>query len=78
MSIDKLFENITREGFTARKVDLFTGTENNRPGIMVSHNYEGTWPTPETWRAFYRIQKLARAAGFQSEERGYFTATLIW
>lgn len=77
MNIEKLFKNITREGFTARRVMVSTGDEST-PGIMVSHDYEGLYPTFETWTTFYRIQKLARAAGFQSEERGYFTATLIW
>lgn len=77
MSINQLFEIITREGYTARIVSVFTG-EDETPGIMVTHNYSGLYPSAETWETFYRIKKLARAAGYDSEARGYFTASLIF
>ena len=77
---DKLFTLLTRKGFLARKVTVYNCFEEcgtDVPGIMVSHNYNGPYPSAETWTTFYSVKKLASAAGFHCEERGYYTATLI-
>lgn len=47
-------------------------------GIMVYHDYFGLYPSAETMRKHNAVENIARAAGLRSEQRGHYTATLIY
>lgn len=48
------------------------------PAIMVYHNYEGPYPTRETWLKIYDVKRIAARHHLRRETRGYYTATLIY
>lgn len=61
-------------GLDAKPVKL-TGNKN---GIMVYHDYFGLYPNAETMRKHNAVENIARAAGLRSEQRGHYSATLIY
>ena len=80
----KLLGQIKAAGLKAKicRISNYAESEDEEvhdiPGIMVEHDYYGPYPYDEIWKSYYYVKRLARAAGYQSEERGYFTGTLIY
>lgn len=50
----------------------------NRPGIMVHHNYNGMYPTDGARRISAAAGRVAEKLNLKFESRGYYTATLIY
>ena len=48
------------------------------PAIMVYHNYEGPYPTSETWDKIYQVRRIAARHRLNYETRGYYSATLLY
>lgn len=74
MTIKNLTKNLQSKGYDVRPVTMGDG----RPAVMVSHDYDGPYPTRETWRIHEALTAYATRNSFKSEGRGYYTATLIW
>lgn len=80
MTITALRRKLEAKGLDARLVTLHNidGTGKTSPGIMVYHDYDGPYPTRETFDQHNTATAAADRNGFRSEQRGHYTATLIW
>lgn len=72
---------LQRAGLEYKIVQLYK-TDSNSPetvqALCVSHNYEGLYPTQETWIKIYQVRRIAAKYHLRHETRGYYTATLIY
>ena len=50
----------------------------DRPGIMVYHDYSGLYPDRAAMEKHNAVMNIARRAGLKAEQRGHYTATLIY
>jgi len=65
---------LAENNFNFKAVEMNDG----RKGLMVDTNYEGYYPTKETWTKQQAIlNKVRKFKGLQAESRGYNTAVLI-
>lgn len=80
MTIEKLRKSLLKKGFDARPITLhnINGTGETAPAIMVYHDYEGPYPTRATFDAHNAAAAAASRNGFKYEQRGHYSATLIW
>lgn len=80
MTITTLRRRLEAKGLDARLITLHNvdGSGKTAPGIMVYHDYNGPYPTRETFDAHNAAVAAATRNGFRSEQRGHYSATLIW
>ena len=65
---------LKRAGIAFKICELTSGTY----GVMAMHDYSGPYPSKEALTAHNTAEKIARRRGLRSEERGHYTATLIY
>jgi len=73
MSAKIAMKQLKKLGLNARPITLTEGRE----GIMVEHDYTGLYPDLPAMLAHDAATAWAIKRGLYSEERGYYTATLI-
>lgn len=80
MSINALYNGLRKKGLDARMITVHNvnGSGHDAPGIMVYHDYDGLYPTREALNACSAAEAYAARHGFHAEDRGYYTATLIY
>lgn len=72
---------LQRAGLEYKPVRLYKTDSNSPetvPALCVSHNYDGLYPTQETWLKIYQVKRIAAKYHLRHETRGYYTATLIF
>lgn len=74
----KIINALEKAGLHEYKSVSISGNENSRRGIMVLHDYDGPYPTRESYEKHYAVEKIATRNGCRSESRGHNTATLIY
>ena len=83
-SFPGLFKALDAAGLDPRYVEL--GNHNGRDGsfvpvvkgIMIDHDYMGLYPDAESREIMNAARDMAKRAGFRSEVRGFYQATLIY
>lgn len=70
----KIIKWLKDNGFTFEEVRMTDG----KPALMVDTDYDGPYPTKETFRKQHEIlKKVSRYKRLKTEPRGYCTAMLI-
>lgn len=80
MSINTICNNLRKKGLDAQIITIhnYHGSGHDAPGIMVYHNYDGPYPSRDALHACDIAEAYARRHGYNSEQRGHYTATLIY
>lgn len=87
MNVEKKLERMKKriEAETGCKCKIMTLYKwSNDPsteykGLMVEHNYDGMYPHSGIWQSIDAIRAIVRRyKGFKAEDRGFYTATLIY
>lgn len=69
---------LDREGFQYRTIQ-YVSNGSVMPAIMIDNNYDGEYPKHETWVNRNKIvNKINRCKSWKYEDRGHYTAVLIW
>ena len=76
--LDRLFLRLEKDGFTPEKHTLYNinGTGINAPVLVVNTDYEGVYPTKNTFNKLNMIRNICKNR-FQVQPRGYYTAVFI-
>lgn len=73
--LERLKKKLTTAGFTVENITLRNG-DHTYPALSVDTNYDGPYPTAETFRQHREIEKIC-GKRFDTESRGYHTAVFI-
>ena len=78
MNTEKLIRALATVGLTKFKaVNVWDG-DVCKPGIMIEHDYTGLYPGVDQLEMHAAACKVARRLGLRAENRGHYTATLIY
>ena len=77
MKLDSIFRKLAAEGYSPKRITL-SMPDSIRPAISIDTNYDGPYPTKETWAAHAAIERIVKRYQCESEPRGYWTAIYIW
>lgn len=74
-NLNTLKNKLAKAGFSVENIMLRNG-EHTYPALSVDTNYDGPYPTAETFRQHREIEKIC-GKWFATESRGYHTAVYI-
>lgn len=78
---EKIEKALQAAGLEYKPVRLWKTDSNSPetvPAIIAYHDYDGLYPTQETWLKIYQAKRIAAKYHLRHETRGYYTATLIF
>ena len=80
MTIANLLRSLQRAGLDARPTTVYNASDGRytTPAIMVYHDYNGPYPTREAMNQHEEATARATRNGYHAEQRGHYTATLIF
>lgn len=80
MSITALYNKLAKQGYNVERITVYNvnGSGKDAEGIIARHDYGGLYPTQDALEAHATIAKIARRGGFTANNRGHYTATLIY
>ena len=56
----------------------YNGSGTDTTGVMVFHDYNGLYPDKTALEKHNAVMNIARRAGVKAEQRGNYSATLIY
>ena len=59
-------------------ISNYDGSGTDKQGIMVFHDYNGLYPDKNALENHNAVMNIARRAGLKAEQRGHYSATLIY
>ena len=80
MSINTICNNLRKRGLDAQVITVHNhnGSGHDAPWIMVYHDYDGPYPSRDALQASDIATAYATRHGYSAEQRGHYTATLIY
>ena len=80
MSINTLCNGLRKKGLDAQIITVhnYHGSGHDAPGIMVYHDYDGPYPSRDALNSCDIATAYATRHGYSAEQRGHYTATLIY
>lgn len=80
MSITALYNKLMKQGYDVKRITVYNvnGSGKDVDGIMARHDYSGLYPTRDALETHTAISNIARRGGFTANNRGHYTATLIY
>lgn len=75
IKLETIYKNLINSGIKAR-YDFLGGCAEPKKIIIVDCNYEGPYPTKETFTIIDQARKIAR--DHKTEPRGYYSALFIY
>lgn len=80
MSITTLYNKLAKQGYNVERITIYNvnGSGKDAAGIIARHDYNGLYPTRDALETHAAISNIARRAGFTANNRGHYTATLIY
>lgn len=80
MSITALYNKLMKQGYDVKRITVYNvnGSGKDADGIIARHDYSGLYPTRDALETHTAISNIARRGGFTANNRGHYTATLIY